>query len=196
MGLDTIYQDLEFQPGEVVLPGIKNEVLCVSKRDIVQWPKLPTVADAAAIEDLVVYADDFVLAAGKKWNAIDARVSESGVSSESQGEAPSKTSLNKLTIVHNGVEEAATAFARQANNDDLVYICRVMSGKYRVVGNENWATSTKVAQDNGKSVTDKAGTTIEIEVSDLCPAPFYRGKLAVTDGELDCLTGVVTAPAG
>lgn len=94
---------------------------------------------------------------------------------------------------HAGCDEEATGFCRMANCDDLVYLVQQRNGKYRVVGNEMFETNTKPAQASGAKETDTSGTTISVEVSDVCPAPFYVGKIVTDDGEIDASTGELTA---
>ncbi len=192
--INTVYNNLLYQEGEVLLPGVKRKIYAISKKDIASFPKLPTEGESMGI--LATLTDDFTLVAGKSFIEIDIRQTDSSISSESQGDKPSRTFLNKATFVYNGVGEDATSFARMANNDDFVYVWQTMDGKYRLLGNENWPTSTKPSQTNGSNVTDKAGTTFEIEVTDLCPSPFFSGTITLEDGTLDCSTNTFTPDAG
>lgn len=185
-----LYNSLDWCEGQQVLPGIRRRVYYTPKRSIVKWPKLPSeVAANGNFSDLAVYKDDFVLAAGLHWRHLDVVATESPVNCESQGEIPSVTSLNKATFKHPGTEEEATAFARRATSDDMVYLVQQKNGKFRVLGNEMYDTVTKVKQDLGAVVTDKVGTTLEVEVTDLCPAPFYPGKIKLEDGIISGLDG-------
>ena len=45
---------------------------------------------------------------------------------------------------------------------------------------------TTVAQDLGQGATGTTGTTINVEASDECPAPFYEGIITTEDGDIDC----------
>lgn len=180
-----LYESLDWCEGTVILPGIRKRLYYVPKRSIVKWPQLPKeVAEGGKLSDLAIYKDDFVLAAGVYWRHLDVITTDSPVNCESQGEIPSVTSLNKATFKHPGAEEDATAFARQATSDDLVFLIQQKNGKFRVIGNEMYETITKVKQELGAAVTDKAGTTLEVEVTDLCPAPFYHGKIKLEEGTI------------
>lgn len=111
------------------------------------------------------------------------------MTTEVQGERPSTTSLNKCTIKHPGTEEDAAGFCRQAMADDLVYLVQQRNGKFRVMGCEEFETVTKPAQALGEGVTGEAGTTLEIEATDVCPAPFYPGKIETEDGDISGADG-------
>lgn len=174
-----ILNSLKRCPGEVSLPGIRPRAYAVAKADIVKWPILGA---ADGTDASVTYKGDFVLAADKKWSVIDIISNKSPVSMEAQGEAESQTVLNKATLKVPSTAKAATAFARTANATDLVYLVQDKAGNYRVVGNEMYNTLTKVGQTLGGSATDDSGTTIEIEVTDIIPAPFYEGKIELEEG--------------
>lgn len=186
-----LYESLDWCPGQTVLPGIKPKIYVVPKAWIVTWPKLPAIGDAATMAELATYDGDFVLAADKKWQRIDAFAKKSNISSESQGEDPSKTFLNKATILYAGTDEAATGFCRQANIDQLVYAVPQRDGKYRIIGSESFDTTTSPSQASGEGDTGTGGTTLEIEATDVCPSPFYTGKLDTVDGEISGANGSV-----
>lgn len=193
MGCDEkedLYESLDWCQGKTILPGIRSRVYYTPKRSILKWPKLPDeIAEDGKFSDLAVYKGDFVLAAGVSWRHLDVITTDSPVNCESQGEVPSVTSLNKGTFKHPGAEEEATAFARKATSDDMVYLVQQRNGKFRVIGNEMYETITKVKLELGAAVTDKAGTTLEVEVTDICPAPFYRGKIEIEDGTISGADG-------
>lgn len=192
----NLYDSLIHCKGETVLPGLRPEAYAIAKSQIVKWPTLAKPSDTSAtMESIATYDGDFVLAADAKFFKIDILEAASNVTSASQGETPSKTFLNSSTLKYAGTNAKATGFCRMANSDDLVYILRQRDGSFRVLGNEMFDTNTNPSQDSGMAVTDASGTTLEITVTDVCPAPFYTGKLPIEDGELDCATGEVTASA-
>ena len=88
--------------------------------------------------------------------------------------------------VHPSVSEAASAAAAYLNNNDNVFIVEDMKGKHRVVGCDKWTTKSTVTQDLGQGATGTTGTTINVEASDECPAPFYTGTITTEDGDIDC----------
>jgi len=190
----ALYESLTFCQGKTILPGIRQKVYVQRKRNIATWPKLPDTA-TTNMRELAVYKGDFVLVADQKWLSIDLTLNKGQVEWETQGEVPSRTVLNKATFSHPEIDEDAAAFARQAVMDDFVYVVQQRDGKWRVLGNEAFQTDTKPKGSTGEGTGGEAGTQLEVEVTDVCPAPFYVGKLDTEDGELDCSTNAYTAKA-
>ena len=52
-----------------------------------------------------------------------------------------------------------------------------------------FSTNVKPTQESGAKETDASGTTLNIEVSDVAPAPFYKGLIPTDDGDIDASTG-------
>lgn len=171
-------------PGTRKLTGIMTDVYFTRKADIMEWPTLPATF-TTSMGELVTYVGDFTLAANAKWNKITTDVDKSPVDGKSQGNYPSKTFLNSVTLLHEGTEEDASAFAMQANNDDLVYLLKTKNGKFRVIGNEMWQTKNEADQKLGAQATDEMGTTITITVTDIAPGLFYKGEIVTEDGTID-----------
>lgn len=187
----SLYEGLDWCQGTPVLPGIRGTVYYIPKKDIVEWPTLPNVTGEASqhMANLATYNGNFVLAADKKFLKLDVVDRSSSISSEAQGDQPCITSLNSATFLHPGTKEQVTGFCRQANADDLVYIVFEKDGKARVIGNEMYQTVTKASQASGSQPTDEAGTTIAVEVTDVCPAPFYPGVIETEDGDISGADG-------
>ena len=131
------------------------------------------------------YSGDFVLRADTKWKFIDIIADKSQLTSEAQGEYPSQTQLNKLVAVHPGVDDEASAAAAYLNNNDNVFLVEDMRGAIRVVGSDKWPTKTTVAQDLGQGATGSTSTTINVEATDECPAPFYAGTIDTDEGSIN-----------
>lgn len=190
----NLYDSLIHCKGETVLPGLRPRAWWIPKSQIVKWPTLAKPTDeGATMESIATYKGDFALAADAVWLFIDILDTASNVTSASQGDKPSKTFLNSSTLKYAGNNEAATGFARMVNCDDGVFIVQQRDGKFRVIGNEMFETNTNPGQDSGMAVTDASGTTLEISVTDICPAPFYVGKLLTAEGVIDCATGLLEA---
>lgn len=182
MNCKNLQKSLGWCQGTPELPGIKRRLYYISKVDIAMWPKLPH--DSNGRLQSPVYDGSFVLTADSKWHYIDILPEKSQLTSEAQGEVPSQTQLNKLTAVHPGVGEEASAAAVYLNNNDNVFIVEDMKGNYRVVGSDKWTTKTTVTQDLGQGATGTTSTTIAVEASDECPAPFYKGTIETEDGTI------------
>lgn len=178
----NIQGSLDWCPGTPAYSGILSRIYYITKADIVQWPTLPKAANGAVTSP--VYSGDFTLAADKKWKYIDVLPDKCQLTSEAQGEAPSQTQLNKLTAVHPGIGVQATAAAAYLNNKDNVFLVADKTGRYRVVGSPNWTVKTSVAQDLGQGPSGTTSTTISVEATDECPAPFYGGTIDTDAGEV------------
>ena len=192
----NLYESLVHCKGETVLPGIRPEVYAIPKSQIVSFPTLPKPSDEnVTMEDIATYEGDFVLAADACFIRLSVITAASTVTSTSQGEPPSKTFINSATLTHESTGPKATGFCRMANSDDLVYVLRQRDGLFRVLGNDSFETDTKPSQDSGMNVTDASGTQLEVSVTDLSPAPYYKGKLKTDIGTIDCSTGKIVADA-
>ena len=184
----ALYDSLPFCKGKTILPGIRSRLYYVPKRDIVSWPTLPDTAKTD-MSELATYEGNFTLGSDKYWNFIDLVDNKGKIESERQGDKPARSFINKTSVVHPETDEYATGFARQANSDDFVYLTQVRNGKFRVLGCEAFSTDTKPKQDSGEGVTGDFGTTLDIEATDVCPAPYYKGKIVTKDGIIDAATG-------
>lgn len=186
----SLYDSLRFCDGTAVIPGIRRRVFFVSKSNIVSYPKLPNVDDEGVdMGKLATYEGNFGLAADTKFKFIELDDTASNVEADSQGELYAKTFLNKATFKHPGKDEEATGFCRLANNSDLLFLYQERNGKFRVLGNDKFTTNVKPQQSSGAKETDASGTTLNIEVSDVCAAPFYVGIIPTDDGDIDASTG-------
>ncbi len=190
-GFDTIYNDLPVCPGKKSMPGLKLKAYYISKRDLVLLAKLPaapkTMAEAAVLDG------EFKPAADKKFIFVGLVSNKSNIKTESQGEAGSKTFKNTVELALPGTEEEVTGLIAELNNDDGILVVQTRNGKFRVIGNEDFAINFTLAQDGGTAETDANQTTVTAEVTDYTPAPFYQGKLLTSEGTIDCKTGEMTS---
>lgn len=180
----SIQKSLGWCQGTPELPGVKRRIFYLSSSFIATYPQLPR--DELGRVTSAVLAGSFVLSADAKWKYIDILPDKSQLTSEAQGEFPSQTQLNKLVAVHPGVGQEASAAAAYINNTNNVFIVEDMKGSYRVLGNDKWDTKSTVAQDLGQGATGTTSTTINVEVTDEVPAPFYVGVIETEDGDIDC----------
>ena len=180
----SIQKSLGWCQGTPELPGVKRRVFFLASNFILKYPQLPR--DELGRVTSAVLEGSFVLAADAKFKYIDILPDKSQLTSEAQGELPSQTQLNKLVAVHPGVGQEASAAAAYINNTNNVFIVEDMKGNFRVLGNDKWDTKATVAQDLGQGATGTASTTINVEVTDEVPAPFYVGVIETEDGDIDC----------
>lgn len=175
------FSNLDWNDGQVSVPGIYPKVFYIPKNQIDAWPQL--AAAPATPEAEVLLAGDFTLKALAKWKRVNCIDLESEPVSEQQGETRCKTYANKLKLVVSLTNAEATALAKQAANTDIVWIFQERdSGKFRVCGSEKFMTITKINLAIGSSPTSKKGTTIDIEAVDVCPFPFYNGLITDDEG--------------
>ena len=179
----NIQQSLGWCQGTPELPGVKRRVYYLAKSEIVEWPALSRDANGRITS--AQYSGSFTLKADSKWKYIDILSDKSQLTSEPQGELPSQTQLNKLVAVHPGVGLRASAAAAYINNYDNVFIVEDMKGFFRVVGCDKWQTKSTVNQDLGQGPTGSTSTTINVEATDECPAPFYFGLIETEEGDID-----------
>ena len=163
---------------------MKRRIYYIAKSEIVTWPTLPR--DTYGRPTSAALTGSFVLKADTKWKFIDILPDKSQLTSDAQGELPSQTQLNKLTAVHPGVGEDATAAAAYINNTDSVILVEDMKGNWRVVGCDKWLSKATVAQDLGQGPTGTTSTTISVEATDEVHAPFYKGTIETEAGDIDC----------
>jgi hypothetical protein len=179
----NIQQSLGWCQGTPELPGVKRRVYYLAKSEIVEWPALSRDANGRITS--AQYSGNFTLKADSKWKYIDILPDKSQLTSEPQGELPSQTQLNKLVAVHPGVGLRASAAAAYINNYDNVFLVEDMKGFFRVVGCDKWQTKSTVNQDLGQGPTGSTSTTINVEATDECPAPFYLGMIETEEGDID-----------
>ncbi|MCD8296822.1 MAG: hypothetical protein LUC88_04545 [Prevotella sp.] len=185
---ETLYEDIEFCQGKKSLPGLRNHVYGISKRDILSWPTIVR-SKKTSLGTIAVYDGDFELAADKKWHKLDLIPDENQIQVENQGTYGSKTFKVTGTFLLPGTEEEASGYIADANNDDMVYLAPQRNGKYRMVGCEAFSVELSLAQDSGKAATDTNSTTITATATDENPAPFYTGKIETEDGDISGADG-------
>ncbi len=176
----SIQKSLAWCQGKPELPGVKRRIYYISKYEILQWPTLPHDANGRLTGSS--YQGNFTLRADASWKFIDILPDKSQLTSDPQGEYPSQTQLNKLVAVHPGVGAEATEATAYLNNNDNVFLVEDMRGAFRVLGSDKWPTKTTVNQDLGQGATGTASTTITVEATDECPAPFYAGDIVTEEG--------------
>lgn len=191
----SIYNSFEACPGVKNLPGVRRRLYFIPKRSIVVWPKLPELGgDATDMAALAKLVGDFTLAEGEYWKFLDLKDEASNVTSETVGEDGSKLINNIVNAVAAGSKADLAGFARQAINDDIVYVYQEREGSFRVIGNEMFSTHTNSSSDSGTAATDAKTSTFAINCYDECAAPFYEGKLHLSATEsMDCSTGQLEA---
>ncbi len=179
-----MFENLDWQDGNVSIPGIFEEAYYIPKSHITAWPAV-VASPATAIEE-VTLAGTFTLDALKVWKKINHIDGKAVCTADVQGEIRSQTFLNKATFKTSLTNEDATSFAKAANNANIVYLVKEKnSGKWRVLGNVMFNTLTKPNLSLGGEATSERGLTIEVEVTDSIPLPFYTGAIVTDDGDVN-----------
>lgn len=190
----SLYKSIEACPGKKVLPGIRRRVYYKNRSKIASFPSLPNVGDGGVtgMEHLAQYSGDFTLVADEYWNFIDLKDEASNVTFEPVGENGSKLFNNQANAIVAGQDDEVKGFARQALNDDIVYVYQDRAGKFCVLGNEMFECHTSPSGDTAAEATGAVTTTFAIQVYDECPVPTYTGKLYIASGTyIDCADGQV-----
>jgi hypothetical protein len=179
----SVQQSLSWCEGQPVRPGIKKRAYYTSKSLIVKWPSRDLDDNGKPKNANLI--GSFKLQENATWKHIDHLPAKAEFKSETQGEYPSQTQKNSATLVHPSVGVEATAATAYLTNSDNVYLVEDAAGNFRVLGCEEYETTTTVAQDNGQSPTGSAATTIAIEASDFVASPFYYGEIVTEDGTIN-----------
>ena len=103
--------------------------------------------------------------------------------------------MNKGKALFPDISAAARSHAKQSANSNLVYIFKLphqSEKRYVVLGDADYDTETKPQGTSGGEPGSQKGLTIDVEVPCFTPLPNYGGDIVLSDGTLDCTTGVFT----
>lgn len=187
-GTNDLYDNVEFCPGEVTLPGMKEFFFFIRRNKIVIWPTLP-MNSAESLEKNPVYDGDFVLAADAKWKRVDLIPNESEPQSERTGAYGSYHFNNKASLVIPGTGPKVTGLINELINDDVVMALPQRDGRFRIFGNKDFKLDVNPTQKWGKATTDSNNTTLEVTDENRSASPFYDGKIEADDGNYSGKTG-------
>lgn len=192
---NNLYEDVEFCPGEISLPGVRDHFYFIRRKQIVKWPTLPGNS-AASLDKVAVYTGNFTLAADAVWNRVDLVPSESEPKSEQAGSYGSYHFNNSISLVLPGTAKKVTGLITELNNDDVIILVPQRDGQVRVFGSEAFNVSVKPSQAWGKGSNDANTTTIDVSSEDMAATPFYPGEIVTTDGIIDGATDTPKAEQG
>ena len=196
---ESLYQSIEACPGKKVLPGIRRRIYFIPKADIAAFPALPNVGDSGVdtMAALAQYDGDFTLAADKYFQFIDLKDEASNVTFETVGEDGSRLFDNPANAIVAGQDDDIKGFARQALNDDILFVYQNRNGSFAVLGNEMFKCHTTPSGDTAAEATAACTTTFAIQCYDECPVPTYTGKLSISATQyIDCADGSVKTVNG
>ena len=188
----SLYKSIEACPGKKNLPGIRRRLYYKNKAAIATFPKLPDVG-GEEVTDMAMLArlqGDFVLAADEYWQFIDLKDEASNVTYETVGEDESRLFNNQANAIVSGQDDEVKGFARQALNDDIVYVYQDRAGKFCTLGNDMFKCHTSPSGDTAAEATGAVTSTFAIQCYDECPVPTYTGKLQISATQyIDCADG-------
>lgn len=194
--MSGIFESLGWADGKINPSGIKTEVFFIPKTDIVSFPKMKAAPVSAA--DNVSLDGDFVLKAGKKWNRLYSTQGKGKVDFEPIGEKDCKMFMAKGMFKFPDLDNAAKNLAKSAVNANVVYVVCLpheTEKRYVVIGDEYYDVTTNVKGTSGDAPGSDKGVTIEVEAPATTPLPNYTGEILLSDGSLDCATGLFTPAA-
>lgn len=189
----TLLQDVKFCQGKKSLPGTKKRVYLADIRDIVTFPTKPDRSGQNfSLKDVPVLTGAFTMAQGKFFAQVDIINNNGNIKVEGQGTFPTKSFKCTYTGNAPGTEEEVTGLIAELINAEIIAVVPTRSGKFRIIGSEEFPAEINPSQDTGQAPTDANQTTLEIVADDELPAPFFTGTLPTSEGSLNCSTGEVT----
>lgn len=187
--------NLVWPDGQSNPSGMKSIAYFMFKRDIKSWPKIPASPVSAA--EAVTYDGDFEMQEGKKAISIYSTQGVGKVEFESTGEKDCKMFNNKLTLSYPDMNDESVDFCNSLVNSNGVFIVPyyVAGGKlaYVVIGGENFDAEISPKGTSGDKAGSAKGLTLEVTAPDALCLPRYTGIIELSDGTLNCETGVFTA---
>jgi hypothetical protein len=169
------FADLTWADGEENMGGVKVTAYYALAADIETFPVLPTSPATAA--DEVTLDGNFVMKAGKYFHKIYCTMQTGEVVDENQGEADGQSFVHKATLFYPGTKVEALAFAKNANNSNMIFVIEEVTGQMRVVGSEAIPAKVKPSFTTGKAYADRKGMTLEVTSYGYTPAPVYTGYI-------------------
>lgn len=174
------FADMLWADGEENMGGLKVIGYYALAADIETWPEFPESPATAA--DEVTLEGNFTMKAGKYFHKFYSTMETGEVVDENQGEWDGQSFVNKATVFYPGTKVEALAFAKNANNSNLVFIFEESTGQKRVIGSEAFPAKVKPSVTTGKATADRKGMTVEIQSYSYTPAPVYSGVIPLESG--------------
>lgn len=179
----SVLKNMPWCQGTPVLPGVRRRAYIVAADDVSVWPDFSR--DELGRPTTAVRAGDLVLAEGVKFLVIDHLADKAEAKSDPQGEFPSQTFNNQLTLVHPEVGPEATAAITPFLNTEVLVLIEDMYGRYRLFGSKNWPAKIAPSQALGAGATGTSSTTLTVTATDEVSMPFYEGEIPTADGTIN-----------
>ena len=174
--------DTTYTSGQDNTGGLTQKWYYAFAEDILTWPTYVPKATATTPEELMVYADNFIMKPGKRffegyltWNTGELKW-------DAQGPMDGKSSKHSFEASQPSASAKVLAFIDIVKNANLVIICLDKDGDYRVLGSEFLSAKYDTdAGTTGKTGEDYKGDVVTF-VSELESAPkFYPGVIPLTE---------------
>lgn len=166
--------------GAVEVSGIRKKIFFTASGNAVKCPTLPMDSNGRPTD--VTLSGAYELRADSVFHYIEGIPNKNQFTSEAQGEIPSQTQNNKLTVVYPSIGEDATGICLSLNNTPSIVIFQDNADRWRVFRNNYGTFKASVSQDSGQGVTGELATTIEIEDTDIIACPFLpKGTQIITE---------------
>lgn len=112
----------------------------------------------------------------------DIDAAKSTAQSSAQGEYPSQTSLDTVTLVIPVAGSRAQRLAQQSNNIDNIYIIEDANGKARILGAEEiWPVDSETEVDYGTAGEGAVSTKLTAKCTNRVPFPEFVGSVQVAE---------------
>jgi len=195
----SLFENMGWTDGQINPSGIGTEVYYIPKSDLAVGGFPSVVAAPATAAENVQLSGDFTLKALKTWFRLHSTQGKGDVTFEPVGEKECKMVINKGKFSFPDISNAAKSHAKQALNPSLIYCVKLphqSEKRYLIIGDADYDTESKVTGNSGAEPGSAKGLTFEVECPSFTPLPGYTGDIVLSDGTLDCATGVFTPTAG
>lgn len=190
-----LQKSARFCKGAVVTPGIKPHLYYITRSEITAWPTREAVGTETAATDpekVAKYTGNFTLAADAAWHRIDLVENAGTIQWETQGSKYARTYAETLEVRFPDAEnENARGLQAIALHQDLIFLVPSNSGKYYVLGNENFDVEVTGSGTFGEGLdSDDQGVTFSLSVTDTVPPVHYPGNIVTEEeGTISGATG-------
>lgn len=179
----SVLKKMDWCQGKPVKPGIRRRAFIMAYDDVVKFADFER--DTLGRATSATYNGGHTFREGAKFLVIDHLPDKAEPKSDPQGEYPSQTFNNQLTLVHPEVGPEATAAITPFLNTDVVVLVEDMYGRFRQFGGQNWPARVAPSQALGQGATGTSATTLTITAADEVSMPFYNGPIPTEDGTIN-----------
>ena len=161
--------------------GLTQEWFYAYAEDIETWPTYFSKDSATTPEQLMNYADNFIMKSGKQFFEGYLTWGTGELKWDAQGPTDGKSFKHTFEFSRPSADAKILAFVDLIKNGNLVVICRDKDGNYRVIGSEFLAAKFDTdAGTTGKTGEDYKGDVVTLMSELESPPKFYPGVIPVT----------------